>query len=49
MAIRDLWRKLTQRRTKDKEVDLRPEHDKLPGLDHFVQPPTPQGLEKPKY
>jgi hypothetical protein len=49
MALSDLWRKLTRRRAKDKEVDLRPTHDKLPGLDHFVQPPKPTGLDKPKY
>jgi hypothetical protein len=53
MALSDVWRKLTRRRAKDdgeqKEVDLRPTHDKLPGLDHFVQPPKPTGLDKPKY
>jgi hypothetical protein len=48
MSLADLWRKLT-RRAKDKEVDLRLAHDKLPGIDHFVQPPKPTGLEKPKY
>jgi len=47
MAIRDLWRKLTQRRAKDKESDVR--HDKIPPLDHFVQPPKATGMEKPKY
>ena len=49
MAIRDLWRKLTKRRATDKEIDLRPERDKIPALDHFVQPLKPQGLKKPKY
>jgi hypothetical protein len=49
MALADLWRKLMPRRTKEKDVDLRPTHDKLPGIDHFVQPPKPTDLEKPKY
>ena len=51
MALADLWRKLRRRTTKDKDkdVDLRPTHDKLPGIDHFVQPPKPTNLEKPKY
>jgi hypothetical protein len=50
MALRDLWRKLTRRRGDvNKEPDLRPAHDKLPGLDHFVQPPKSTGLDKPKY
>ena len=49
MALRDLWRKLTRRRAEDKELDLRAARDKLPALDHFVQPPKPTGLDKPKY
>ena len=49
MALRDLWSKLTRRRTEDKEIDLRPRRDKLPGVDHFVQPPKPTGQDKPKY
>ena len=49
MAFRDLWRKLARRQAQDKELDLRPGRDKLPALDHFVQPPKPSGLDKPKY
>jgi hypothetical protein len=48
MTLRDLWRKLT-RRAEDKELDLRPARDKLPAVDHFVQPPKPTGQDKPKY
>jgi hypothetical protein len=49
-----LWRKLTQRRAKNRELDLRPERDRL-----FVPidgstpdgwgAPRSEGLEKPKY
>ena len=50
MALRDLWRKLTRRRADDnKEPDFGSARDKLPALDHFVQPPKPTGLDKPKY
>jgi hypothetical protein len=50
MALRDLWRKLTRRRAGDKELDTRPGLDKIPAIDHFVQPPPPApGQDKPKY
>jgi hypothetical protein len=49
MGLRDLWRKLTRRRAEDREPDLRAGRDKLPALDHFVQPPKPTGQDKPKY
>jgi hypothetical protein len=49
MALRDFWRKLTGRHAEDKELDARPPRDKLPGTDHFVQPPHPTGQDKPKY
>jgi hypothetical protein len=49
MAVRDLWRKLTRRRKGDDEFDLRPNRDKLPAVDHFVQPPRPVGQDKPKH
>jgi hypothetical protein len=49
MVLRDLWRKLTRRRAEDEELDPRPPLDKLPALDHFVQPPKPTGQDKPKY
>jgi hypothetical protein len=49
MGLRDLWRKLTRRPAEDREVDLRASRDKLPALDHFVQPPKPTGQDKPKY
>jgi hypothetical protein len=50
MALRDLWRKLTRRRTGDKELDTRPGLDKIPAIDHFVQPPPPApGQDKPKH
>lgn len=49
MEFRDLWRKLTRRRGADDGVDLRPNRDKLPAVDHFVQPPKPIDQDKPKH
>ena len=49
VALRGLWRELIRRRAEDKALDLRPARDKLPALDHFVRPPKPTGLDKPKY
>jgi hypothetical protein len=42
---------LTRRRTADKEIDLRPERDKIlgPSIGVVAEPPKAQGLEKPKY
>jgi hypothetical protein len=50
VSLRDLWRGLTgHREPDDKGADLRPGLDKLPAVDHFVQPPKPTGQDKPKY